>query len=90
MSEWVVVDHRTGKRASVACFLSESSALDAVRRWRDRGERGGRPDVSQELLNNLVVLPRPEAPDVPPGSLEQVLLGSQQAAERNVRFLRGG
>jgi hypothetical protein len=54
---WMVIDQRTGKRMSAASFLTRESAEWHITEWQDRGERGGRPDISREKLLNMVVVP---------------------------------
>lgn len=50
MSEhWVIVDSRTGQRASVSGFHSEASAQRQIDEWRARDVRGGRPDCHEQM-----------------------------------------
>ena len=53
---WVIVDRRTGERATVACYFTEERAWRAIAEWFDRQARGGRPDITRELLENLTVV----------------------------------
>jgi hypothetical protein len=53
MSEiWYIVDSRNGRRATIACFISEVEALKQIAEWNDRDRRGLRPDC-HDLLPHL-------------------------------------
>lgn len=51
---WKIIDKRNGKRVSMATFFSESSAWEHITVWQNRHDRGGRPDISRELLLNML------------------------------------
>lgn len=53
---WKIIDRRTGSRVSQASFLTEDSAWYHITSWQDRRDRGGRPDISRELLLNLTAV----------------------------------
>lgn len=58
MSGWKIVDRRTGVRMGVATYLSFRAAGQQIDRWQDRHERGGRPDITRDMLLNMQ--PEPE------------------------------
>lgn len=53
VESWKIVDSRDGSRVSRASFLSEESAWWHVTQWQDRHDRGGRPDISRDLLLHM-------------------------------------
>lgn len=50
---WTVIDRRTGKEVTAAVFSSRKQAEDHITEWRDRHDRGGRPDITWDKLENL-------------------------------------
>lgn len=50
---WCIEDRRTGRRMSVAAFFTEDSALATIKEWRSRHDKGGRPDITAEMLENM-------------------------------------
>lgn len=50
---WKIIDKRSGSRVSTASFLTAESAWQHISQWQDRHDRGGRPDISRDLLLNL-------------------------------------
>lgn len=50
---WVIVDRRTGKQVGVSGYPTSESAGQQIDAWQDRHERGGRPDITKELLLNM-------------------------------------
>lgn len=42
---WRVIDSRTGRGMSMATFVTERQALNAIADWTERDRRGKRPDV---------------------------------------------
>lgn len=50
---WTVVDRRTGEPVTMAIFPSQRSAEDHITEWQNRHARGGRPDITRELLVNM-------------------------------------
>lgn len=53
---WKIIDQRTGSRVSQASFLTEESAWHHITSWQDRHDRGGRSDITRELLLNLTAV----------------------------------
>jgi len=50
MSEvWGIIDSRTGRPASVACFGTEERAALQIAGWVARDARGGRPDCHETI-----------------------------------------
>lgn len=54
---WRIIDQRTGRPATKACFLSKEGAERTIQGWKDRRARGGRPDITAEMLSNFVPAP---------------------------------
>ena len=52
---WAIYDRATGRKASIAVYLSPARALEKIDQWKHRQELGGRPDISREQLDRLVV-----------------------------------
>jgi hypothetical protein len=50
-----IVDRRTGQRVTSVTYFSEQGARDEITAWQDRHDRGGRPDVTKDLLVNMIV-----------------------------------
>lgn len=50
---WTIVDNRTGRPVTKALFLTRQSAEDHITQWQDRHDRGGRPDISRDLLLHM-------------------------------------
>ena len=46
---WVIIDSRTGKKASVAGFFSKEGAERQIEEWKERDRRGGRPDCHDSI-----------------------------------------
>lgn len=53
MSGWEIIDRRTGERVSTAYFLTRASAEAQITAWQDRHDRGGRPDITRDMLLNM-------------------------------------
>ena len=64
---WTVVDRRTNKPVTIATFPSEDWAINQITQWQDRHERGGRRDITRDLLLNMS--PRLISEALPWGSL---------------------
>ena len=52
---WHIADSRTGKRVSVAAYLSKAGAERQIKAWQERDLRGKRPDI-HELMPYLVAV----------------------------------
>ena len=50
-----VFDRETGKRVAIQGFPNVASAERAIADWKNRCLKGGRPDISWELLQRLEV-----------------------------------
>lgn len=50
---WRIIDGRTGEFVTLAAFFSEAGALLKIEAWRERHERGERPDISKDTLDAL-------------------------------------
>lgn len=57
---WKIVDSRTGSRVSITSFFTEEQCWRQISQWQDRHDRGGRPDITRELLLHM----KPEREDV--------------------------
>lgn len=54
MSEyWQIVDQRDKTPVGMAVYLTEDQAWRDISSWQDRHDRGGRPDITQDLLLNM-------------------------------------
>ena len=53
---WKIIDKRNGSRVSQATFFTEGSAAGHITSWQNRHDRGGRPDITRDLLLNMVVV----------------------------------
>lgn len=51
---WRIIDRRDGKPVSMGTWLNERSAWDEITDWQNRHDRGGRPDITREMLLNMV------------------------------------
>ncbi|WP_141693406.1 hypothetical protein [Curtobacterium sp. UCD-KPL2560] len=51
-----IVDRRTGQSVTSVTYLSEQSARDDITDWQNRHDRGGRPDITRDLLLNMIVV----------------------------------
>lgn len=54
---FMLYDPETGRRGGMASYPSAESAEAMREAWLIRCDRGGRPDVSRDFLERLVVLP---------------------------------
>lgn len=50
-----IVDRRTGQRITSVTYFSEQGARDDITAWQNRHDRGGRPDITRDLLINMTV-----------------------------------
>lgn len=50
-----ITDPETGRRASQSSWPSKESAYRQIDSWLERCDRGGRPDISREYLERLIV-----------------------------------
>jgi hypothetical protein len=50
-----IYDSRTGERYGPVLYLSRKQAEDQMTAWQDRHDRGGRPDITREMLLNMDV-----------------------------------
>jgi hypothetical protein len=55
MAGYVIVDQRTGERVTSTAYLTHKQAREDITAWQDRHDRGGRPDVTREMLLNMRV-----------------------------------
>lgn len=60
-SVWRVVHKSTGREATIFSFFTRKQAQDAIDGWIARHHRGGRPDISLDMLLDL------EAKEFPAG-----------------------
>ncbi|WIA95818.1 hypothetical protein [Curtobacterium sp. MCBA15_004] len=51
-----IVDGRTGQRVTSVTYFSEQGARDDITSWQNRHDRGGRPDITKDLLLNMTVV----------------------------------
>ena len=47
---WKIVDTRTGRRATIVSYFTREQAQREIEGWFRRHERGGRPDITLEML----------------------------------------
>jgi hypothetical protein len=47
---WTMYDAMTGKRASLAAWVSRESAQRQIEEWKDRQRKGKRPDVDPRRM----------------------------------------
>lgn len=52
---YIIYDRRTGKRCQMSSYLTREQAEEAIRGYRYRDERGGRPDI-HDLIPHLGVI----------------------------------
>ncbi len=52
-------DSRTGARVAACSWIRAERAEEAIEGFRARCLRGGRPDISLETIDAIVVLPLP-------------------------------
>lgn len=52
-----IIDSRTGKRVTIASYPNAESAHRDIADWQKRHDRGGRPDITQELIDHMTVAP---------------------------------
>lgn len=48
-----IVDRRTGERYGYAVYLSRERAEDKITEWQNRHDKGGRPDITRDMLLNM-------------------------------------
>ena len=51
-----IIDSRTGKRVSMGTWLSQEGAEEEIEEWKRRRAKGGRPDITQDLLDHMAVV----------------------------------
>lgn len=49
-----IIDQRTGARVTIGTYLTVEQAWAQITEWQDRHDRGGRPDITRDLLLNMV------------------------------------
>lgn len=52
-----IIDSRSGKPVSMGTWLSRESAEVEIEEWKRRRAKGGRPDITQDLLDHMEVVP---------------------------------
>lgn len=50
-----IIDQRTGESVTSVTYLSHEQARADITAWQDRHDRGGRPDITREMLLNMRV-----------------------------------
>jgi len=48
-----IIDRRNGARMGITTYLTEESAWHQITDWQNRHDRGGRPDITRDLLLNM-------------------------------------
>ena len=66
---WTIVDRRDNRPVTITSFFTEEQAVWQITDWQDRHERGGRKDITKEMLLNME--PRRTADALPWGSTEE-------------------
>ena len=56
---WEIVDRRTGAVMGINTYPSPAAAWLQITMWQNRHDRGGRPDITLDMLLNME--PRPRA-----------------------------
>lgn len=51
---WMIIDRRSGKQWGFNIYPSFEVAGKQIDAWQDRHERGGRPEITREMLLNMV------------------------------------
>lgn len=57
MTAHEIFDRRSGKGHGPVLYLSRKQAEDQITAWQNRHDRGGRPDITREMLVNMDVRP---------------------------------
>lgn len=52
-----IIDSRSRKPVSMGTWLTRESADEEIEGWKRRRAKGGRPDITQDLLDHRVVVP---------------------------------
>lgn len=51
-----IVDQRTGQRMGVGSYPKAEWAWQEITEWQNRHDRGGRPDITRDMLVNMIVV----------------------------------
>lgn len=50
---WKIVDRRTGAEMTINSYFTREQAEQQITEWQDRHDRGGRPDITRDMLLNM-------------------------------------
>lgn len=53
---FAIVDRRTGERVTSVAYITREQAEQDITAWQDRHDRGGRPDVTRDMLLHMDVV----------------------------------
>jgi hypothetical protein len=66
---YIIYDRRTGKRCQKSSYMTRAQAEEAIRGYRRRDERGGRPDIHDLIPHLGVAESTPETFGSSPGDV---------------------
>lgn len=52
-----IIDTATGKRVTICTYSTETQAANDIDSWLARHHRGGRPDITLEMIQRMRVAP---------------------------------
>jgi len=76
---WKIVDRRTDAEMGMSVYTTRQQAEQQITVWQNRHDRGGRPDITRDMLLNMV--PREIIRDSAGNEIRVVQIAENEDAE---------